>query len=85
MTSHNIGDVSETTALIKSLREGHKLSQTEISRRTGIPQSRLSRWEAGETPTGADDALKLAKLVAELGADPAPAVPTPEPATEVAR
>jgi transcriptional regulator with XRE-family HTH domain len=69
--------MSATTDLILVLREKHKLSQTEISRRTGIPQPRLSRWESGEAPTGADDALKLAKLVDDLGAEGAPAVADP--------
>jgi transcriptional regulator with XRE-family HTH domain len=56
-------DMSETTELIKRLRE-RGFSQTEISRRTGIPQPRLSRWEKGEVPDSADDALKLHALVA---------------------
>jgi len=54
--------MSETTDLIKRLTEAG-LSQSEISRRTGIPQPRLSRWENGEAPVGADDALKLYHLV----------------------
>lgn len=53
--------MSDTTTIIKRLRAAG-LSQSEISRRTGIPQPRLSRWEAGEVPDAADDALKLAKL-----------------------
>jgi transcriptional regulator with XRE-family HTH domain len=53
--------MSDTTSIIKRLRAAG-LSQSEISRRTGIPQPRLSRWEAGEVPDAADDALKLAKL-----------------------
>jgi len=69
--------MSETTDLIKRLRAA-KLSQTEISRRTGIPQPRLSRWESGEVPDAADDALKLAALVAEL-----PFVPEHAPAPEL--
>lgn len=56
--------MSKTTDLIKTLRD-RGLSQTEISKRTGIPQPRLSRWESGEVPDAADDALKLAALVAE--------------------
>lgn len=44
-------------------------SQTRISEMTGIPQPRLSRWEGGDVPQAADDALKLAVLVANL--DPA--------------
>jgi transcriptional regulator with XRE-family HTH domain len=59
--------MSETTDLIKRLRK-RGLSQTEIARLTGIPQPRLSRWESGEVPVGADDALKLFALVAELEA-----------------
>jgi transcriptional regulator with XRE-family HTH domain len=55
--------MSETTELIRCLRE-RGFSQTEISRRTGIPQPRLSRWESGDVPDAADDALKLAALVA---------------------
>lgn len=58
--------MSTTTILIKRLRDVHKLSQTEIARRTGIPQPRLSRWEAGDTPVGADDALRLQKLLSDL-------------------
>lgn len=60
--------MSQTTALIKRLRE-LKLSQSEIARRTGIPQPRISRWENGETPKAADAVLKLAALVAELDAE----------------
>ena len=57
--------MSQTRANLRRLREHHKLSQTEISRRTGIPQPRLSRWEAGEMPGAADDALTLAALLAD--------------------
>lgn len=67
--------MSATTALILALRNTAKLSQSEISRRTGIPQPRISRWEAGEAPDSADDALKLHKLHCELiGAEGAPAI-----------
>jgi predicted XRE-type DNA-binding protein len=38
-------------------------SQTEISRRTNIPQPRLSRWMNGEVANSADDALKLLALL----------------------
>jgi transcriptional regulator with XRE-family HTH domain len=67
--------MSETTDLIQRLRASG-LSQSEIARRSGIPQPRLSRWEAGQVPDAADDALKLAALVAALpaaGAEPAKA------------
>lgn len=59
--------MSETTELILRLRKSG-LSQTEIARRTGIPQPRLSRWESGDTPDSADDALKLKALVEGLDA-----------------
>ena len=58
--------MSATTELILALRNTAQLSQSEIARRTGIPQSRISRWQAGETPDSADDALKLYALHAEL-------------------
>jgi transcriptional regulator with XRE-family HTH domain len=53
------------TDIIKRLR-GAGLSQMEIARRTGIPQPRLSRWEGGEAPAGANDALKLAELARQV-------------------
>lgn len=42
------------------------LTQVEISRRTGIPQPRVSRWQGGVPPTAANDALRLRELHAEL-------------------
>ena len=51
---------------IRSLRR--TLSQSEIARRTGIAQSKISRWEAGEVPAGASDALKLIALAKEVEA-----------------
>ena len=51
---------------IQSLRR--TLSQSEIARRTGIAQSKISRWEAGDVPAGASDALKLIKLANEVAA-----------------
>jgi transcriptional regulator with XRE-family HTH domain len=38
-------------------------SQTKIAELTGIPQPRISRWESGDVPASADDALKIAALV----------------------
>lgn len=49
---------------IKSLRR--TLSQSEIARRTGIAQSKISRWEAGDVPAGASDALRLIELAKEV-------------------
>ena len=64
--------MSDTTSIIKRLRASG-LSQSEISRRTGIPQPRLSRWEGGEVPDAADDALKLQKLAAKVKPSKRPA------------
>lgn len=55
---------------IQSLRR--TLSQSEIARRTGIAQSKISRWEAGDVPAGASDALRLIELAAEIDAPTAP-------------
>lgn len=38
------------------------MSQTEISRETGIPQPRISKWERGAISTSAEDTLKLVDL-----------------------
>lgn len=51
--------------IIKRLRAAG-LSQTEIARKTGIPQPRVSRWESGNVAKGADDALKLIALESEI-------------------
>lgn len=51
---------------IQSLRR--TLSQSEIARRTGIAQHKISRWESGNIPAGASDALKLIKLAKEVAA-----------------
>lgn len=57
--------MSTTTNLLRALRDSG-LTQTEIARRTGIPQPRVSRWEAGEAPESADDALRLKELHDQL-------------------
>lgn len=59
--------VMNATDLIKALRAAG-LSQSEISRRTGIPQPRVSRWESGDAPAGANDALRLHALHEEVQA-----------------
>lgn len=60
--------MSKITLLIKAIRASG-LSQSEIERRTGITQPRISRWESGEVAAGADDALKLLELARELDID----------------
>jgi transcriptional regulator with XRE-family HTH domain len=59
---------SETRRLLMRLRQEHNLSQSEIYRRTGISQTRLSRWESGEIAAAADAALKLRELVIKCDA-----------------
>lgn len=59
--TYRIGHMDNTTDLIKRLRASG-LSQSEIARRTGIPQPRISRWESGGTPSSVDDALRLLTL-----------------------
>lgn len=54
--------MSKVAELIRELRQNGGLSQAEISRRTGIPQPRISRWESGDVAAGADDALKILQL-----------------------
>ena len=51
---------------IQSLRR--TLSQSEIARRTGIAQHKISRWESGDIPAAASDALKLIRLAKEVAA-----------------
>lgn len=68
--------MTATIDLIRKLRG--RFSQTEIARRTGISQPRLSRWENGATPAGADDALRLQALVHELGLDASPESVAPD-------
>lgn len=54
-----------TIDILRKLR-AVPLSQSEISRLTGIPQPRLSRWEAGQVPRIADDVLRLQALEAKV-------------------
>lgn len=56
------------------------LSQSEIARRTGIAQSKISRWEAGEVPAGASDALKLMELASKVSKTARKAKPATQPA-----
>lgn len=53
--------MSKTIDILNRLRE-KGFSQTEIAKRTGIAQPRLSRWASGRVPAGADDALALLEL-----------------------
>lgn len=78
--------MSATTILLQQLKE-LGLTQTEIAKRTRIPQPRLSRWAAGRTAVGADDALRLRDLFDEInptGAPSTPAAQTPQEQTHAA-
>jgi len=56
----------DTQQIITALRQEFGLSQTEIASRLKIPQPRISRWEGGEVPAAADDALALSRLLTDL-------------------
>lgn len=58
--------MTRTKDIIEMLTGRYGLTQADITRHTGIPQPRMSRWTAGQIPHGADDALKLADLAAKL-------------------
>lgn len=59
--------MTTATELVQMLRAAG-LSQSEIARRTGVPQHKISRWQAGNAPAGADDALKLLDLAKRIRA-----------------
>lgn len=60
--------------IIQALRDPpFRLSQTEIARRTGIHQTKISRWSGGAIPAGADDALKLQSLLSTINSPTRPA------------
>jgi transcriptional regulator with XRE-family HTH domain len=58
--------VPTVTEIIQALQAAG-LRQADIARRAQIPQSRLSRWEAGAVPVSADDALRLMSLFEDVG------------------
>ena len=60
--------MSKTSENIQSLRKAG-LTQTEIAKQSGVPQCRISRWEKGDVPKAADDALRLADLARAIAAD----------------
>lgn len=59
--------MSKTCELLKSLKSSG-MTQGEITRQTGIPQPRLSRWSRGDVAQAADDALRLKELADQVKA-----------------
>jgi predicted transcriptional regulator len=53
------------TLLLRLLNE-YGLSQGQVDRETGIPQTRVSRYARGHVPRGADDVFKLIELEKRL-------------------
>jgi len=79
--TYNLWRMDTATDIIKRLR-ATGMTQSEIARRTKIPQPRLSRWEAGFPSAGANDALRLAELAREI--EPAPELAEASPAAKEA-
>jgi DNA-binding transcriptional regulator YiaG len=57
---------TSTQSIIKELRADFAMSQTEIAAAIKAPQPRISRWENGDIPPAADDALALLNLLSRL-------------------
>ncbi len=76
--------MTTTLDILKRLR-ALPMTQTQIAKRIGCSQARMCKWEAGKVPAGADDALKLQALLAEMTAAAASgSASTPsEPTTNV--
>ena len=61
--------LSPITIRLKQFREERQLSQAELARRSGVPQSTISRIEAGDT--GSISLANLEKLAEALGVNAA--------------
>jgi transcriptional regulator with XRE-family HTH domain len=53
--------MSEIALILKRLRD-RGLRQCDVARQVGMSQSKLSRWENGRAPAGAEAAIKLLRL-----------------------
>lgn len=53
-------------ALVLRLLNEHGLSQGQIDRKIGVPQSRVSRYARGKVPPALDDVFKLQELEQQL-------------------
>jgi transcriptional regulator with XRE-family HTH domain len=61
--------LSPITLRLQQFREERQLSQAELARRSGVPQSTISRIEAGET--GSISLANLERLAEALGVNAA--------------
>jgi transcriptional regulator with XRE-family HTH domain len=61
--------LSPITIRLKQFREERQLSQAELARRSDVPQSTISRIEAGDT--GSISLANLEKLAEALGVNAA--------------
>lgn len=72
--------MNQIALLIRSIRDTG-MSQSDISRKLGISQPKISRWEGGSASAGAKDVLNLMYLAQELGIDVATKVKAPKRST----
>ena len=68
MMRYCITFMSQITLRLQELREVHRWSQSELSRRSGVDQSVISRLETGETQSVSF--RNLERLAAALRCDP---------------
>jgi transcriptional regulator with XRE-family HTH domain len=61
--------LSPITLRLREVRKDRKLTQAELSERSGVPQSTISRIEAGET--GSISLANLERLADALGVNAA--------------
>ncbi len=65
----DVRTLSPISIRLEELREAKGLSQAELARRSGVPQSTISRIEAGET--GSISLVNLERLADALGVNAA--------------
>lgn len=59
------------------------ITQVQLSKISGVPQPRLSRWASGKTPKAADQLLKLKKFADKVAPEPdKPEKPERKPRTK---
>jgi transcriptional regulator with XRE-family HTH domain len=63
VASDEIAKAGEAAVALKGARARLGLSQSDLARRLGIPQSNLSKMESGARPIGKKMAARLAKAL----------------------